>query len=80
MSVRRVVVTLLLSCGLAAAAGRTPKPLKVQKHAVTTPKTEKRGREATRAEIHRPPKVAKHKVSTPKIAKHRSTKFKKRKA
>ena len=80
MSVRRVVFTLLLSCGLAAAASTTPKPLKVHKHAVTTPKAPKRGNEATKAEIHKPPKVARHKVSTPKIAKHRSTKFKKHKA
>jgi len=80
MSVRRFVFALLLSCCLAAAAGKHPKPLKVHKHAVSTPKAQKRGKEAAKAVVHKPPKLSKHKVSTPKIAKHKPTKFKRHKA
>jgi hypothetical protein len=80
MSVRRILFALLLSCGLALAADNHPKPLKVHKHAVSTPKAAKHGKQAAKGVKHKPPKVAKHKVSTPKIAKHKQTKFKKHKA
>jgi len=77
---RRFVFALVFASCLAVAADKHPKPPKVQKHAVNTPKMPKRGKEATRAVVHKPPKVSKHKVSTPKIAKHKPTKFKKQKA
>ena len=80
MSVRRLVLALLLSCGLAAAADKPPKPPKVHKHAVYTPKAQKRSKAADKGVVHKPPKIAKHKVSTPKVAKHKTAKFKKRKA
>ena len=80
MSVRAIVLALLLSCGLAAAADKHPKPLKVQKHAVSTPKAVKHSKQANKGLKHTAPKVARHKVSTPKVAKHKVTKFKKHKA
>jgi len=80
MSVRRLVLAFVFAGCLAFAADKHPKPLKVQKHAVHTPKTESRGKEGSRAVVHKPPKISKHKVSTPKIAKHKPTKFKKQKA
>jgi hypothetical protein len=80
MSLRRVVLAFLLASGLAAAADGHPKPPKVHKHAVSTPKAQKHSKEATRGVRHKTPKVAKHKVSTPKMAKHKTTKFKRRKA
>jgi hypothetical protein len=80
MSVRAIVVALVLSCGMAAATGKNPKPLKVQKHAVSTPKAQKRSKQASKGVKHTAPKVAKHKVSTPKVAKHKVTKLKKHKA
>lgn len=80
MSMRALVVALLLSCGMAAAAGKHPKPLKVQKHAVTAPKAQKHSKQANKGVKHTTRKVAKHKVSTPKVAKHKVTKLKKHKA
>lgn len=80
MSVRRFVFAFVFASFLAVAADKHPKPPKVQKHAVNTPKAEKRGKQASKAVVHKPPKVSKHKVSTPKIAKHKATKFKKQKA
>jgi hypothetical protein len=79
MRVRSLILAFLLATGLAAAAGKT-KPVKVKKHAVTTPKTSKRSKEATKGEVHKAPKVAKHKVSTPKVVKHKPANFKKHKA
>jgi esterase/lipase superfamily enzyme len=79
MRVRSLVLALLLATGLASAADK-PKPVKVKKHAVTTPKTAKRTKEATKGEVHKAPKVAKHKVSTPKVVKHKTTNVKRHKA
>jgi len=80
MSVRALVIALLLSCGMAAAADKHPKPLKVQKHAVSTPKAVKHSNQANKGVKHTAPKRAKHQISTPKVAKHKVTKLKKHKA
>jgi hypothetical protein len=80
MSVRAVVLALLLSCGLAGAANKHPKPLKVHKHAISTPKGVKHSKQANKGVKHSAPKIARHKVSTPKVAKHKVTKFKRHKA
>jgi len=80
MSLRKVVSAFLLACSLAAAADKPPKPLKVHKHAVSTPKAQKHNKQAAKGVVHKPPKVAKHKISTPKIAKHKTTKLKRHKA
>jgi hypothetical protein len=80
MSVRAIVLALLLSCGMAAAVGKHPKPPKVHKHAVTTPKGVKHSKQANKGVKHTAPKRAKHQVSTPKVAKHKVTKLKKHRA
>jgi hypothetical protein len=80
MRLRSLVLALTLACGLAAAAGKPPKPPKVHKHAVSTPKAVKHSKSAARGVVHKSPKVARHKVSTPKMAKRKTSKFKKRKA
>jgi len=80
MSVRAVVLALLLSCGLAAAADKHPKPLKVQKHAVSTPRGVKHSKQANKGVKHTAPKRAKHQISTPRVAKHKVTKLKRHKA
>jgi hypothetical protein len=64
-----------------AAADKTPKQPKVQKHAVKHAEGRQTLEAARpRAWSTRAPKVAKHKVSTPKMAKHKTSKFKKHKA
>ena len=80
MRVRSLVLALMLASGLAAAADTPPKPLKVHKHAISTPKTVNHSKSATKGVVHKSPKVAKHKFSTPKMAKHKTAKFKKHKA
>ena len=80
MRVRSLLLAFLLATGVAAAAGKTTKPLKVHKHAVTTPKTVNHSKQGTKGVVHKAPKVAKHKVSTPKTVKHKTAKFKKHKA
>jgi hypothetical protein len=75
----------MLASGLACAAGKPPKPQKVQKHAVSTPKTVKHNKQAAKGMVHKSPKIARHKVSTPKmakqkVAKHKTAKFKPHKA
>jgi hypothetical protein len=85
MRLRSVVLALMLASGLAGAASKPPKRLKVQKHAVTTPKAVKHNKQAATGVVHKSPKVAKHKVSTPKmakqkVAKHKTAKFKPHKA
>ena len=80
MSVRSVVLALMLASGLAAAADKHPKPLKVSKHAVHTPKTANHKNQGKKAVSHKSPKVAKRRTSAPKVAKHKTAKFQKRKA
>lgn len=80
MSIRSVVLALMLASGLAAAADTHPKPLKVQKHAIHTPKTANHANQGQKGVLHKSPKIAKRKVSTPKVAKHKPTKFQKHKA
>lgn len=82
MRLRSLVLALLLACGLATAAGRppkAPKPAKVHKHAVTTPKAEKHSKRAAKGAVHKSPKLAKRATSR-KVAKHKPAKFKKHKA
>jgi hypothetical protein len=80
MRVRSLVLALLLAAGPASAAGKTTKVPKVKKHAVTTPKTTKHTKQATKGVVHKAPKVAKRKVTTPKIVKHKTAKVQKHKA
>jgi hypothetical protein len=80
MSVRSVVLALALASGVAAAADTHPKPQKVSKHAVQTPKAANHKNQGKKAELHKSPKVAKRRTSAPKVAKHKTAKFQKRKA
>jgi len=80
MSVRSVVLALLLASGMAVAADKHPKPVKVQKHAIHTPKTTNHANQGKKAVLHKSPKVAQRRTSTPKVAKRQTAKFKKHKA
>jgi hypothetical protein len=79
MSVRSVVLALALASGLAAAADKHPKPLKVSKHAVQTPKAANHKNQNKKAVSRKSPKVAKRRTSNAKVAKHKTAKFQKHK-
>jgi hypothetical protein len=79
MSVRSAVLALMLASGLAAAADSHPKPRKVSKHAVNTPKTVNHKNEGKKAVPHKNAKLVKRKSTFPKVANHKTAKFKKRK-
>jgi len=79
MRVRSLVLAFLLACGLAFAADDSPKPQKVHKHAVNSPKAEKHSKSAAKGVVHKRPKLAKGARSR-KVAKHKTGKFKRHKA
>jgi hypothetical protein len=70
----------MLASGLAMAADKHPKPLKVSKHAIHTPKTANHQGQGKKGVVHKSSKVAKRRTSTPKVAKRKSAKFQKHKA
>lgn len=82
MRVRSLILALLLACGLAVAADKSPKapkPQKVHKHAVTSPKAVKHSKSAAKGVVHKSPKAARR-TTNRKIAKRKPNKFKKHKA